>query len=392
MKITLPRDQLLEAVSWAAHAIPDRPVSPQLACLRLQAHAGLTVSAFDYEVSAETSVPAEVAEEGAALVPGRLLADIVRNLPARPAELTTDGTRMTLRCGASTFTLALVPDEAYPALPDLPPLVGAVGSAAFAAAISQVTIAAAGDDTLPVLTGVRIEITGSRLTLAATDKYRLAVRDLPWNPVQPDPAAAAMLIPAGLLNGSARPLASAAEIRIHLAGPDARESAGIAGFSIAGRQLTTRLISGEFPAYQDRIPAGFCTQAEIPVAPLAEAIHRVALVADRRAPIDLSVRKDHVTVAAGTDGQAQATEQVDVTKIDGDPEFRTRFDPQYLLDGLKALGTDTACIAFNGPASPAVLTGNARRPMRATHALGPQPGYRYILMPIRPADPEQEEQ
>ena len=388
MKITLPRDQLLDAVSWAALALPARPVSPLLASIRLHGASGLSVSAFDYDVSAEVSVPADVAGKGAALVPGRLLADIVRSLPARPVELTTGDAKMTLRCGPSVFTLPLVPAEAYPGLPALPSPAGTVGSDAFATAASQVAVAASRNDTLPALTGVQVEINDGTLTLAATDRYRLAVKDLPWTPAQPGPRTRSVLIPARLLHDAARALTGAAETRIYLAWP----SGGIVGFGAADRHITARLIAEEYPQFRSLIPAEYSTTAEIAAGPFAEAIRRVALVAEGNAPVRLSLTKDRVTIEAGTGGEAQATEDVDISRIEGDPEIQAAFNSAYLLDGLGALGTDTASISFTGAAKPAVLTGQARTPMRGSHRLGPQADYRYVLMPIRPGERAQEEQ
>lgn len=392
MKITLLQGQLLDAVSWAVLGLPARPASPLLACLRLRGTSGLSVSAFGYEVSAQVSVPADVADQGAAVVPGRLLADIVRSLPARDAELATDSTRMTLRCGPSVFTLPLVPAEAYPGLPDLPPLAGTVGSDALATAASQVALAASRSDTLPALAGVRIEINDDALTLAATDRYRLAVKDLPWNAAQPDPGISAVLVPARLLHDAARHLTGAAETRIYLGSPEPGGSGGIAGFGTADRHITTRLIAEEYPQFRSLIPAEFSTTATIPAGPFTEAIGRVALVAEGNAAVRLSVRKDSVTIEAGTSGEAQATEDVDISGIEGDSEFQAAFNPVYLLDGLGALGTDTVCISFTSATKPAVLTGKARTPMRGSHRLGPQADYRYVLMPIRPGDRAQEEQ
>ena len=178
MKLQVERDHLAEAVAWTARALPARPTAPVLAGMRLHAGSELTLSTFDYEVSAQANVPVITDEEGAVLVSGRLLAEIVRSLPARPVDLVTDGNRATLKCGSATFTLVLLPEEEYPSLPEMPPFVGSVGSDAMASAISQVAIAAGRDDTLPALTGIRIEITGDTLTLVATDRYRLAVREL----------------------------------------------------------------------------------------------------------------------------------------------------------------------------------------------------------------------
>ena len=216
MKLQVERDHLAEAVAWTARALPARPTAPVLAGMRLHAGAELTLSTFDYEVSAQATVPVITDEEGAVLVSGRLLAEIVRSLPAKPVDLATDGTRATLKCGSATFTLVLLPEEEYPTLPDMPPLTGSVGSDALASAIAQVAIAAGRDDTLPALTGIRIEIVGDRLTLVATDRYRLAVRELRWNPAAQPDLDTAVLVPARVLGETARALTSGAEVSISL--------------------------------------------------------------------------------------------------------------------------------------------------------------------------------
>ena len=227
MKLQVERDQLAEAVAWTARALPTRPTAPVLAGMRLHAGAELTLSTFDYEVSAQATVPVITDEEGTVLVSGRLLAEIVRSLPARPVELVTDGTRATLKCGSATFTLVLLPEEEYPTLPEMPPLAGSVGSDALATAIGQVAIAAGRDDTLPALTGIRIEIAGDTLTLVATDRYRLAVRELRWNPARPD-LSTAVLVPARVLGDTARALTAGAEVAISLGGES------LIGFAGAG--------------------------------------------------------------------------------------------------------------------------------------------------------------
>ena len=179
MKLQVERDPLAEAVAWTARALPARPTAPVLAGMRLQAGSELTLSTFDYEVSAQSTIPVQADEPGTVLVSGRLLAEIVRSLPARPVDLTTDGTRTTVKCGSATFTLMLLPTEEYPTLPGMPETTGTIGADTFASAISQVAIAAGRDDTLPALTGIRMEINEDTLTLVATDRYRLAVRELP---------------------------------------------------------------------------------------------------------------------------------------------------------------------------------------------------------------------
>ena len=366
MKLQVERDHLAEAVAWTARALPARPTAPVLAGMRLHADTELTLSTFDYEVSAEAKVPVITDEEGTVLVSGRLLAEIVRSLPAKPVDLVTDGTRATLKCGSATFTLVLLPEEEYPTLPDMPPVAGSIGSDALASAIAQVAIAAGRDDTLPALTGIRMEIVGDTITLVATDRYRLAVRELRWNPVVTD-LSTAVLVPARVLGETARALTSGAEVSISLGGDS------LIGFAGAGRQTTTRLLSGEYPKYQALLPSEFNATAELAAASFAEAVKRVALVAERNTPVRLAFSSGQLVLEAGASEEAQATEILEAA-FDGE-DLQIAFNPQYLLDGIGALDSDTARISFTAPTKPAVLTGK-----------GDRQDYRYVLMPIRSRD------
>src|SRR6266853_1309096 len=199
MRIIVERDALAEAVAWAARSLPSRPVLPILSGLLLEASpGGLTLSCFDYEVSARIRVDAEVSDPGTALVPGRLLAEITRSLPPLPVEVDHGTDDVTLTCGPASFTLVTLPVKEYPRLPELPRLAGTVDGGALATAIGQVVPAASRDDTLPVITGVNIEVDGDVIRLVATDRYRLAIREFGWNPVQPG-SRATLLVPAKTL-------------------------------------------------------------------------------------------------------------------------------------------------------------------------------------------------
>ena len=374
MKIQVERDVLAEAVAWTARALPARPAVPVLAGIRLQAAGDLTLSSFDYDVSAQARVPVEAEEEGEALVSGRLLAEITRSLPARPVEITTDGARATLTCGSATFTLLTMPTEDYPSLPEMPPPAGSIGSDAFASAVSQSATAAGRDDTLPALTGVRIEIEGETLTLVSTDRYRLAVRELRWTPARPD-LSAAVLVPARALADTARALTAGAEVSIALAlpGEDGGAGEGMIGFEGGGRRTTTRLLGGDFPRYESLLPKQVNAVAELATAPFAEAVKRVALVAERNTAVRLSFSAGQLVLEAGTGDEAQAEEVIDAS-FEGD-DIQIAFNPQYLLDGLTALDSDIARISFTESGKPALITGKP--------APDEQPDFRYLLMPIR---------
>ncbi len=374
MKIVLERDVLAEAVAWTARVLPARPAVPVLAGIHMRAGADLTLSSFDYDVSAQATVPVSTEQEGSALVSGRLLAEISRSLPAKPVHIAAEDGRAVLTCGGATFTLLTMPEEEYPALPDMPPAAGSVGSDAFATAVTQSAAAAGRDDTLPALTGVRIEIEGETLTMVSTDRYRLAVRELKWNPSRPD-LSAAVLVPARALTDTARALTSGAQVSIALAlpGDDGHGGDGMIGFEGAGRRTTTRLLGGEFPRYQGLLPKNVAATAELPTSVLSESVKRVALVAERNTAVRLAFSAGQLVLEAGTGDEAQAEEVVDAEFSGND--LSIAFNPQYLLDGLTAIDSDTVRISFTEPGKPALLTG---KPGPDGH-----PEFRYLLMPIR---------
>ncbi|HET8614998.1 MAG TPA: DNA polymerase III subunit beta [Actinomycetales bacterium] len=374
MKFRVERDVLAEAVSWAARGLPTRPPVPVLAGVLLEASTdgSLTLSAFDYEVSARVSVAADVAEEGTVLVSGRLLADISRNLPDRPVDIATDGTKVTVACGSSRFTLLTMPVDDYPALPQMPEASGRVPGDVFTLAVSQVTTAAGRDDTLPILTGVRVEIEGSTITLLATDRYRLAERTLTWNPSGTDTSAVA-LVPARTLAETARALGASADVELALARSGSGE--GLIGFEAGRRRMTSRLLDGEYPKVSAIFPSTSDTHAVVETAPLVEAVKRVALVAERNAPVRLRFSDGQLTIEAGQTEDAQASEAVEAT-LEGD-DIEIAFNPQYLLDGLGALHQPWARLDFTLPTKPALLTGQAEPTAE------PDSSFRYVLMPIR---------
>ena len=212
MKFRVEHDVLAEAVAWVARALPSRPVVPVLSGLRLEARDDqLTLSCFDYELSATVRVEADIAKPGTALVPGRLLAEITRSLPGQPAEFAADGDVVSLTCGSAEFTLVSLPLADYPELPPTPPLAGTIDGGELAAATAQVLPAASRDDTLPMLTAVCLDMRGDIMTLAATDRYRLAVRQVRWAPARPGLRAIA-LGPARTLPDRARTMAPGGQV------------------------------------------------------------------------------------------------------------------------------------------------------------------------------------
>ena len=427
MRFNLERDALAEAVAWVARSLPSRPVLPILSGLLLEADAdGLTLSCFDYEVSARIRVDAEVADPGTALVPGRLLAEITRSLPPLAVEFDHGTDDVTLTCGPASFTLVTLPVRDYPRLPDLPRLAGLVDGGVLATAIGQVVPAASRDDTLPVITGVNVEIDADVIKLVATDRYRLAVRELGWNPAQPG-SRGTLLVPAKTLADAARMMTPGVPVRVMMGGDQGgawsaegapgsasadanslRAADAVIGFESAGRRLTTRLIAGEYIKYMSRFPEDFGSRGDMPAIPLAEAVKRVALVAERGSSVRLSFGHGKVTIEAGTEGQARARETVPAD-FSGN-ETAIAFSPHYLMDGLGAALTaatgaagdkpakdspakgspakdsqDTdpppdearICLQFTSPTKPALITGSARPGDESA------PDYRYLVVPLR---------
>lgn len=370
MKFRVERDVFADGVAWAARALPSRPSVPTLSGLLISSDTQqLTFSGFDLENAAQVQVDANIDEPGRVLVSGRLLADISRSLPAQPVVMATEGSRFEIRCGRSAFVLPTLPVDEYPVLPDMPDPVGSVSGSQFAAAVAQVAVAAGRDDTLPMLLGVRVEINDSQVTLAATDRYRLAVREFTWRPDQPG-FEGATLVPARILADTGKLLAAAKEVSVAYAPNSSGE--GLMGFEGDGRRTTTRLLDGEFPNYRKLLPHDASTIAKIETGALIEAVKRVSLVAERNTPVRLRFSGDEVSLQAGSGDEAQATESLEA-EINGDA-IEIAFNPQYLLDGLSVVGSPTARISFTGPTRPAVLTPGAADSAEI---------YKYLLMPVR---------
>lgn len=384
MKIRLERDVLSDAVQWAARSLPTRPSAPILVGLLVRATGdAVTFSSFDYETSARIQVPAEVSDEGEALVSGRLLADISRSLPARPVEITADDTRMQMVCGSARFSLQTMPVADYPALPVLPEATGTVRSADFAQAVAQVVVAAGRDELLPVFTGVRVEIEGDTISLLATDRYRMALKELTWTPSSTN-ASATALVPAKVLAETARSMTAGEEVVLGLSGAGGR-SEGIIGFEGHGaageRQTTTRLLDGEFPKVRHIMDTAPLLNVRLNTADLIAATRRVALVAERNTSLRMAITDSAITLEAATGDQAQASEALEarVNQPGGDePAVEVAgFNPTYLLDALGAFDTPYVNFGFTAPSKPCQLTG-------LTEPDGePLTDYRHVIMLMR---------
>ncbi|MGC3955174.1 MAG: DNA polymerase III subunit beta [Propionicimonas sp.] len=363
MRIRLERDVLAEAVQWAARSLPTRPSVPILAGLMLKAGNGQVVlSSFDYETSAQVTVKADVTDDGVALVSGRLLAEIARSLPNKPVELTSDATKVELVCGSARFTLQTLPVSDYPALPTMPESTGTITSEDFAKAVGQVVVAAGRDELLPVFTGVRMEIDGDTLSLLATDRYRMALKELPWNP-RSTAGEGAALVPAKVLAETARSMTSGTEITLSLS--SAATGDGLIGFEGTGaagvREITTRLLDGEFPKVRHLMNVQPTVTVRANTAEVEAAVKRVGLVAERNTSLRMLIGDGAITLEAATGDQAQAVEALEAVVVDVTGQGLTMtaagFNPHYISDALAALDAPYVQFSFTAPGKPCLLMG-----------------------------------
>lgn len=377
MKLRVDRDALADAVAWTAKSLPPRPSVPVLAGALLTVSEGrLTISGFDYEVSSQVNLDVSSDASGTALVSGKLLAEIVKALPAKPVDIAADGSHVELTCGSARFTLPQMPVEDYPTLPQMPDSVGVVDAAAFAAAVAQTAVAAGKDDTLPTMTGVQLELTPTGIALLATDRYRMALKDLAWRPGNGD-LEVTTLIPAKALSDTAKALgAQGGEVTIAM--PDASDGpVGMVGFASADRRTTSRVLDGQLPPLRSLLPTSFAAELRVETAELISVARRVALVTERNSQLRLTFDVDGLVVEAGGAEDAKASEALDC-QYSGEP-MKVAFNPQYLLDGLSAISAPGAVFSFTEPGKPVVLTGSVISDDDETD----YSGYRYMLQPLR---------
>ena len=372
MKFEVERDLLVDAVNWVSRSLSNRPISTALLGIIIEADKSLHFSASDLESSAKTEIPGSVQQPGKVLVPGRLLAEISRSLPNKPISFTLDGTRVNVVSGKSKFTLPILPINEYPNLPNMPTTTGEINSGVFANAINQVAVAAGKDDSLPTLTGVYIEINENQITLAATDRYRLAVKKLDWKSKNPN-FKTHTLLRARTLSEAAKFLELNQQLNISLADENSNEK--LIGFTLPKKSLISRVLDGSFPPFQHLLPNSFSSEATVEISVFLDAVRRVALVTDKTVPLRLNFTNNSIQLEAGTGDEAQASESIDIN-YKGEA-INIAFNPTYLTDGLNALGTKFAHIGFTGANKPAILTGLDKPDAITTDT------YKYLLMPMR---------
>ncbi|MBT3077270.1 MULTISPECIES: DNA polymerase III subunit beta [Streptomyces] len=379
MEFRIERSALAEAVAWAARVLPVRSPVPVLGGLLLDAEGGrLRVSGLDYEASARIDVEAaEILRPGKVLVMGRRLLDICKVLPEGAVECAVEGSRFTISGDGARFGLSVLPLDDYPALPPLPRVRGAVEAAEFAAAVADVAVAAGRDDTLPALTGIRLGLDAGSgtMTLAATDRYRFAVRTLPWKAVESDAGVsegADVLVSARRLTEIARSLGRSGLVSVAL-------GAGSAGFEHAGMRTTVRLLDGRLPRHDKLFAMEDPAVAVVDRARLVEAVKRVSAVADGDGPVQLafSADDDSVHLQAGYEDDV-ASQRLPAT-LEGAREMTVAFNPAYLADALASFDEPSLRLLMMGAGQRAMITGEGE-PGRDVSP----PRHRHLLMSVKP--------
>lgn len=375
MKLTVHRDVFAEAVSFTVKLLPQRTTLPILSGVLITAdESGMTLSSFDYEVSARTTITADVATPGSALVSGRLLSDIAQRLPQQDVTLELDGSSIRVICGTAKFSLLTMPLEEYPQLPEVSGQVGQVSGSDFSDAIAQVSPAASRDDVTPVITGVLLHLNDSELSMMATDRYRVAVRAITWNSSESMSDVSA-LVPSRTLSEVGKTFAHADSVTVTIATGGDRE---LVAFSAGDKTVTSLLIKGSFPPVQRLFPEVTDNYAVVNTQELIEATRRVSLVIEREAPLRYSFTADGVLLEALGSEQAQASETTDGHLVGN--ECVVSLKPGFLIDGLSHTGSEFARIGFtptDNPNKPGPVLITAQTSRDGDN----DANYRYLLQP-----------
>jgi DNA polymerase-3 subunit beta len=362
LRITVAKDELSSKLATVARGVSTRTAVLVLGGIQLRAEAGrLHLAATDMEVSLRASVDAQVADEGAVVVPGRLLLDIARSLPDSEVSIEhrPDEAVVVVTSGTATYRLHTYSAEDFPRLPDVETLtLHAIDRDALVETITRVGRSASRDESRPVLTGILVRFEPGKVVMAATDSYRLAVKETPVEGTLPELEA---IIPARALQELARIAAGADELQLGML-----ENHVV--FGADGTWLTTRRIDGQFPNYRQLLPEQFEHELLLPREELLEVVRRVSLMAQRNSPLRLRFAEGELTVSAVTQDVGEARESLPAP-FASDP-LEIGFNAEFLRDGLESVDAETIKFKLISPLRPAVLEGDT-------------PDYVYLIMPIR---------
>lgn len=384
MHIVVDAAALAEATQSVARVIPNRPATPILAGMLVESAAGtVLLSGFDYESAVRVTMPAEIQQPGRVLVPGRLLAEIAGAFPTGPVSINVGAGEAELTGEGTSFVLQTLPVEDYPALPSAPPVAGSVDLAVFDRAAQQAVIAAGRDELLPIFTGVLIDVDGATLTMLATDRYRMAVRGLDWEPADPQ-AKARLLVPARGLGAVSRGLLPGSRVELGF-DPDPAAASMI---SFGGRAKfgevwqTSRLIDGAFPDFGPLLQIEPDTRVRVATTALRDAIRRAALVLERNTPLRLFVEDQQCSLTAASSTHARSSIAVATQNEfqSAEPVALAGFNPSFLLDALSVVDTPYVELAITDRQRQCLVVGLAELEGN------PDASYRHVIKTLRMSD------
>jgi DNA polymerase-3 subunit beta len=362
LRITCAKDELVEGLSLVGRAVSSRTAIQILSGILLEGQGGeLRLAATDMELSLRASVPAQVEGDGAIVLPGRTLVDIARLLPADEVTIEHRASESVVQVssGSASYTLHTYNAEDFPRLPELTDTpTFAVEREALLATVARVARAASRDEARPVLTGVLVQFAGGKLVMAATDSYRLAVKETTLAAPAPELEA---IVPSRALQELSRIAGDSDEIAVGV-----QENQVI--FSADGVWLTTRRIDGQFPNYRQLLPETFEHELVVPRGELLDVVRRAAVMIQRATPLQLRFAEGEVTVVARTHEVGESKESMPVAYT-GEP-LDIGFNAEFLREGLESVEGDDVRMKLISSLRPCVLTDEGE-------------DFTYLVMPIR---------
>jgi DNA polymerase-3 subunit beta len=365
LKLVLSRESFLDRLGIVARGASTRSAIQTLSGVLLTAEAGAAeLQATDTELGIRAGIEASIERDGAVVVPGRLLLDVARSLPADSVtiEYRASEQDVEVKSGSATFHLRTLPLEDFPKLPAATDSTLSVPAAAFIETVDRVARSASRDETRPHLTGVLVTASGNTLRMVATDSYRLSVKE-----TQLDAALSGELevnVPARTLQELSRIAAAAGADAISVS---ALENQVV--FTVGDVVLSSRLVEGRFPNYQQLLPEAYEHELRVDRGELLEVVRRVSLLAQKNAPLKLAFGEGQLEVSAQTPDIGEASESLPVP-FNGEP-LAIGFNPEFFRDGLDSAETDEIVLKLISPLRPGLIQSGA------------DGGFIYLVMPIR---------
>jgi DNA polymerase-3 subunit beta len=362
MKVTCSRDELVQKLAIVSRAVSTRATVLVLGGILLRAEDGeLQLAATDMELSLRTAFGAQVEGEGAVVVPGRLLVDLARLLPDEDVQIEHRAEEGVVRieCGSASYRLHTYNVEDFPRLPDVQAIgTFSVDREALLDTVARVSRSASRDESRPVLTGILARFEGGKLVMAATDSYRLSVKETALEGEAPELEA---IIPARALTELSRIAQNAdgMELGVH-------ENQVV--FVVDGITLTTRRIEGQFPNYRQLLPESFEHVVNVPRAEILDVVRRVAVMAQRNSPLRLRFAEGELTISSQTQDVGEARESLPVG-FAGEP-LEIGFNPEFLREGIESVTADEIQLKLISPLRPGLIQADGD-------------DFWYLIMPIR---------